>query len=272
MSLSAALRLAEAIADHFAAGSASPLRLSGAIDQTPKSTTFRVLAGASIAYGLTDGGYNAHQISLTQLGRRIVKPLADGDDAVAKREALLKPKVIKAFLTSYSGNSLPKDSIAMNVLEDLGVPKGKTAAVLKLIIDGASALGLLSERKGKLFVDLEGVAVVPPTEDNDAANDDGDSVNDRNENGYQGHARQPPPSLPLRATAPKDNPAFMKRVFITHGKNKAFLDPIKDVLNFGEMVAVVSVERESVSKPVPDKVWMTCVAVAPPSSTLRTRR
>ncbi|MBK8303597.1 MAG: nucleotide-binding protein [Chloracidobacterium sp.] len=45
-----------------------------------------------------------------------------------------------------------------------------------------------------------------------------------------------------------------RRVFITHGKDKAFIDPIKKLLAFGEMIPIVSVERESVSKPVPEKV------------------
>ena len=45
-----------------------------------------------------------------------------------------------------------------------------------------------------------------------------------------------------------------RRVFVTHGKNKGFVDPIKKLLSFGELEAIVSVERQSVSQPVPDKV------------------
>lgn len=45
-----------------------------------------------------------------------------------------------------------------------------------------------------------------------------------------------------------------RRVFITHGKNQAFIEPIKKLLGFGQMEPVVSVEKQSVSKPVPDKV------------------
>lgn len=46
----------------------------------------------------------------------------------------------------------------------------------------------------------------------------------------------------------------LKRVFITHGKNRDFIEPIKKLLKFGELEAVVSVEKTSVSVPVPDKV------------------
>jgi predicted nucleotide-binding protein len=45
-----------------------------------------------------------------------------------------------------------------------------------------------------------------------------------------------------------------RRIFITHGKNKAFLEPIRKLLGLIEMIPVVSAERQSVAKPVPDKV------------------
>lgn len=45
-----------------------------------------------------------------------------------------------------------------------------------------------------------------------------------------------------------------RKVFITHGKSRELVDPIKRLLEFGELIPVVSVERQSVSKPVPEKV------------------
>jgi len=48
--------------------------------------------------------------------------------------------------------------------------------------------------------------------------------------------------------------ARSKRVYITHGKNKRFVEPIKKLLKFGELESIVSVEKQSVSEPVPDKV------------------
>jgi predicted nucleotide-binding protein len=45
-----------------------------------------------------------------------------------------------------------------------------------------------------------------------------------------------------------------RRVFITHGKNRELVDPIKKLLEFGELEPVVSVERSSVSKAVPERV------------------
>ena len=53
---------------------------------------------------------------------------------------------------------------------------------------------------------------------------------------------------------PTQNDAKLRRVFITHGKNTAFIEPIKELLGFGELIPVVSIQKESVAQPVPDKV------------------
>jgi predicted nucleotide-binding protein len=45
-----------------------------------------------------------------------------------------------------------------------------------------------------------------------------------------------------------------KRVFITHGKNKELIEPIKKLLSLAELEAVVSVQTQTVSLPVPSKV------------------
>ena len=214
---------------------------------SPTSGPFRTLCGASIAYGLTEGGCNAEQIALSPLGRRIVKPLEEGDDVLAKREATLKPRVVGEFINKYSGSPLPRNDIALNVLQDMGVPRDKVKSVYALIVDSAQSVGLLREIKGKQYVDLTGVPQEP-----------GNSSSDKDEIG-PGDADSPkadeprPPQKPVATVVPTTL-QLSRRVFITHGKDKSFLDPIKKLLGFGEMTPVISVERQSVSKPVPDKV------------------
>jgi predicted nucleotide-binding protein len=41
---------------------------------------------------------------------------------------------------------------------------------------------------------------------------------------------------------------------VTHGKNRTFIEPVKKLLSFGELEPVVSVERPSVSQPLPEKI------------------
>jgi predicted nucleotide-binding protein len=48
--------------------------------------------------------------------------------------------------------------------------------------------------------------------------------------------------------------AANNRVFITHGTNKEIVGQLKELLTFGSFQPIVSVEQETVSKPVPDKV------------------
>lgn len=250
-SLEQALRVCRALAEHHDGEPVSPLQLAQDLNMSPGSGPFRMLCGASIAYGLTSGGYNAEEIVLHDLGKRIVQPMELGDDFAAMREALMRPRVIREFLDKYNGKQLPPEDISSNVLASLGVPRGKCADVGELIVDGARKLGYVRDIKGKLYVDL---GAKPPAKsesslDNQTTEDPDDDLNCGlgDENGCKTSTTLELPRLTTDAE-------LTRRVFITHGKNKAFLDPIKKLLGFGEMIPVVSVERQSVSKPVPDKV------------------
>lgn len=244
-SLSEALRLAGVLFDNFGKSPAAPLRVAGAMNVAPGGTYFRMLSGASIAYGLTAGGYNADTISLQPLAIRIFKPLKEGDDLLAKREAFLKPKIIGEFLRKYDGSPLPIADIGKNVIEDLGVPHDRGKAVFEIVVDGAKELGLLQEIKGKLYVDLSGTS---PAAKNDTPKGD---AHDTPQDTFPIETPETPLSaIPTTAATRVDN----RRVFITHGKNRGFVDPIKKLLQFGELEAVVSVEKQSVSQPVPEKV------------------
>jgi predicted nucleotide-binding protein len=243
-SLEKAIRVPSSIADNYGYKPTVPLQVASALEIQPSSSGFRMLTGAAIAYGLTTGGYNADTISISPLGMRIVRPTAEGDDLAAKREAFLRPRVIREFLKRYDGASLPKDSIGENVLMDLGVPQERKAEVLKLIIEGAEAVGFLAEIKGRKYVDLSGTKTSNTTE-----GDSSEAVdNDAEEQSIASTAS---------ATAVASQPVGegrARRVFVTHGKNKALIEPVKKLLAFGELEAVVSVQTQTVSQPVPSKV------------------
>lgn len=248
--LEQALRVAQAIADNYASKPAKPLEVAAAMDMSPSSGPFRTLAGASIAYGLTEGGYNASEISLTALGRRITSPLVENDDLAAKREALLKPKVVGDFLRKYADSPLPPSNIAQNVLGSMGVPQDRTSDVFNLIIEGAQNLGLLQEIKGKKYVNLDRGRV--PSDTIEAGQSTEGDVDE-----FQSPARSDDFADEVQASqagTPTDSDGTIKKVFITHGKNQKFVDPIRKLLSFGELEAVVSVEKQSVSQPVPEKV------------------
>ena len=250
-SLEQALRIPRAIHENYAGKPTTPLRVASAMNVQPSSGPFRQLCGSAIAYGLTEGGYNAPEIKLTQLGKRITRPTIEGDELVAKREALRQPRVINEFLSRYDGSPIPKDSIAQNVLNDMGVPDDRTSDVLALINESAEALGLITEIKGKRYVDLVGVEASdaqpePGQEGRSSKREPEDDKQVVTKERFESQVQSPD----LRAIESQKE----RRVFITHGKNKQFVDPIRKLLSFGEMEAVVSVEKQSVSQPVSDKV------------------
>ena len=154
-SLKQALRVIRAINDNYGKDPTKPLRVAQAMGVQPGSGPFRMLCGTSIAYGLTEGGYNADLITITPLGRRIVSPTEEGSDLIAKREAILKPRVLKEFFSKYNNEKLPTENIACNVLEEMGVPKDRTKKVLELIMENAEFVGFLKDINGKKYIDLD---------------------------------------------------------------------------------------------------------------------
>ncbi|HXM82057.1 MAG TPA: TIR domain-containing protein [Burkholderiales bacterium] len=245
-SLDEALRVPKAIHDNYGGHAAKPFDVAAAMELKPGSSHFKMLTGAAIAYGLTDGGYNANEIGLTQLSKQIFRPLEEGADIAAKRAALLKPKVIGDFLKKYNGSPFPKDSIGQNVLIEMGVPAERVKSVLQLLVDSAKGLGFLRDIKGTTYVNLSPPDGFTPIETIEKPVEDGEPEQiDKPE--------KPSTSISRPANIGQDL-TKQKRVFITHGKNQSFIEPIRKLLKFGELEAVVAVERQSVSKPVSDKV------------------
>jgi hypothetical protein len=155
-SLDEALRIPQALFDHYAGKAAAPLYVAKALNVDPKGSQLKVLSGAAIAFGLIEGGAQATSISVTELARRILRPKAENIDVTARREAVLGPRVFGDFLRNYDGHPFPRHDIALNVLEDLGVPRDKAAEVLERIEASAKSVGFLEEIKGKAYVSLNG--------------------------------------------------------------------------------------------------------------------
>lgn len=244
--LDQAIRVPQALADHYAKQPARPLDVAAALEMSPTSGPFRELCGAAIGYGLTDGGPNAASIGLTELGRRLVAPLEEGDDALARREAVLVPVVERKFLKKYDGSPLPGKGIAYNVLETMDVPEDAVERVFGLIVDNAQSVGLLKTIKDKTYVDLgqlpehrSAAAHQTPTGVGGELDDEYDDDDDTDSG---------PPAI----TPPSGMPS--RRVFVSHGRNKRVVEQLKELLTFGDFEPIVSVDRESVSKPVPQKV------------------
>src|SRR5262249_38163580 len=230
-----------------------------AIGISPTSSGWRDLAGSSIAYGLTDGGVNANAIKLTPLGRKLVAPEAEGEDLAARREAIMNPRISKEFFDRYRRAKFPNDTIGMNVLKSLGMPPDRALSALEIIKENGRYAGIIRDTPTGLFVNLDSPGVPAPTatpalpENVDEENASVDDVSLHYSASTTG-----PSSTKITTVASPVTTAFdpkTKRVFISHGKQKAIVVQIKELLAFGSFDPIVSVERESTAIPVPEKVF-----------------
>ena len=253
-SLDEALRVVEAIFDQYGGNSVTPLQLAKALQLDPQGSQLKVLTGAAIAYGLIDGGAQATTISATELSQNILRPKKENADIEAKREAILKPRIFGEFLQQYDNHPFPRNDIAINVLEEMGVPRTKAEEVLTRIDESARSVGFIEEIKDKKYVTLQRSST--PNIGTDL-NNNTDQKDEEVTPPLQERKKVQPPAHQSKSsefrTAIADDQR-RKRVFISHGKSREIIDPIKRLLEYGELEVIVSVNKSSVSKPVPEKV------------------
>ncbi len=252
------LRIPQAIKDNFAGQATPPLLLAEACKISPTSSNWRRYTGAAVAYGLISGGYNSKSIALTDLGERIVSPIIEGDNLLALKEAIMKPALFSKIYNTYNGNKLPKTDIACNILFKEGIPKEKQESTWQIIKDNAAEAGILRVISGNEYIHLEtnSCQTKLPNSDINVSNisdvyaDENTSLPDEV---MERMCITPP------AEEPKAAPATEKRkpnIFISHGKNNTIIvGQLKELLVYGQMEPVVSVERETTAIPVPDKVF-----------------
>ena len=247
VSLEQALRVATVIADQYGKASTRPFDVATALEMSPTSGNFRYLCGASIGYGITDGGPNAPLISLTELGRRIVAPLVDGDDLAAKRQAVLTPTVIRRFLERYDGSPLPAEKIAHNVLESLEVPTDRVKAVYDLVVQNAKSVGYLKQIKDKTYVDLGGQAPAPQA----AGPSDPDELKTESEPeaAWDGQLDRD-----LEIEPPARERDVSNAIFLGHGSNRAPLEQLIKILNEYGIPHKEAIAEPNAGRPIPTKV------------------
>ena len=235
VSIEKALKLPQALVEQCGSQPTPPIDLAATLGVKPSSSGWRDLTGAAIGYGLTEGGYNAPTIALTELGRRAVSPMEEAEDINALREACLRPTVIRGFLEKYDGNKFPREDIARNVLMgEFDVPKPRADAALAMIVRCAETIGAFRSISGDRYLSLQSItAPTHTTTVETAASTD-----------------QPPSSLDQ---APLDK--TVHRIFIGHSKGTKVLEQVKQLLELADLACEVALEQETAAIPVPDKVF-----------------
>jgi hypothetical protein len=186
-----------------------------------------------LKYGLTLGTEKAENISLTELGRMIVKPRDPSEKAKGLIDATLKPELFRRIYERYKNGKLPQEKFFRNVLDvDFEVAPENTDEVVRIVTENGVFSGIVRDVSGSPYVLIEqvtseqvGIPEVP-------------------ESGGEATPEVVPPTPSTKEV----------RVFISHGKNKRTLDQVKTMLEFGKYEYEVAVETETTAIPVPQKV------------------
>ena len=120
--------------------------LAGALGTTPKSSAFTMRLNASAAYGLTEGGYNDPDISLTELGEAVVESSGDTEHGGAVAAAAMNPDTFARFYELFEGRRLPQSHYLHNILErELGIRSDLADECLGILRDNGEFAGLIAE-------------------------------------------------------------------------------------------------------------------------------
>lgn len=238
VTLKEALSLAEALRDNFAAKSATPLDLAKSLNRSPSSSDWRYLTGASTAYGLTTGAYNAAEVILTEMGRKIVMPTEEGEDKKLLIKSALNPQLLKQFYERYDRNKFPRDDIAKNVIVSMGVPQYRADEALKIIKANGLFIGIIVDIGGNNYIQLSR-SIAPK-----------DEPGQEFASGVEESANETAGAT----THEKTDVQEQHNIFISHSENSKILDQIKTLLELGGFKPTVAEEQETTAIPVPQKI------------------
>lgn len=115
--LEQALRVPRALRDHNGGNPWATDQVAEAIGVGPRSGNFYYLTAASRDYGLTTGTRETAEISLTDLGRRVVSPQTPTDESEGLLAAFLNVGAFRAVLDHFGGSNLPERRFLQNTLE-----------------------------------------------------------------------------------------------------------------------------------------------------------
>jgi hypothetical protein len=253
-SLEHSLRVATALENANGGQPLPPLETATALGVSPGSSDFRVILSSSFKYGLTAGTYKSDRITLDTLGREIVEPKTPEERQRALTAAALHPSTFSAIYGYYKGKKLPEDSFLQNAItREFNVPREHSKSCAEIFTSNMDLVGLIRVTKSGRWLSTEAVGSERArSEDEDRGQGTDDGV--ASTGPQRDTDERPLGETEISTQRYQRSDSASRRVFITHGKNQTLVEPIKKLLGFGELVPVVSVERHSVSKPVPEKV------------------
>ncbi|MEM9495105.1 MAG: TIR domain-containing protein [Pseudomonadota bacterium] len=245
--LEKALVIIQAIVDQGAGTQMDRLLVAAAVGRTPSSSEFKRLLSSSRQYGLTTGTEKADYISPTELGLRITKPLDETETKGGLVDACVTPDLFNRVCQKFNRNKLPEQKFFQNTLEkSFGVDPSLAEEVAAIIKENAKYCGILQKISGADYIRIEDPQ---PAHNEGQTNQQEDSLPSET---IEDDATDSDTQTARTTLTPSS--AENSRVFITHGKNKEILEQIKEVVELGGFEPIISVRKETMAKPIPDKV------------------
>jgi len=121
------------------------LTLFEELGRSAESGPSRQLVTNSGRYGLTEGGYQAEWLTLTELGQVATSPDVSDRERLRARFALAIERIapFKAMYDAFSGKKLPSQSVMRDFLRDDGHPDQEIQECIDTFIVNAKFIGLL---------------------------------------------------------------------------------------------------------------------------------
>jgi hypothetical protein len=194
-------------------------------------------------------------MKLAPLGKQLVAPEAEGEDLAARREAIMKPRLLNEFFAKYRRAKLPNDVIAGNVLKAMGLPPDRTDAALEIVKENGRYAGIIREMPTGPFINLDSPGVPAPTATPEFPEQSTLEMEPASQVTESMAAANTTSAVALNQPSTASLTAKANRLFITHGKQRGIVVQMKELLTFGSFEPVVSVEREATAIPLPEKVF-----------------
>jgi Predicted nucleotide-binding protein containing TIR-like domain len=260
--LSESVKVARAIQDEASGMSVSRLTLAQLLNSTPTSRVFRELVASSRFYGLTNGGINAEEFSLTELGERATG--ADEDEQVAAlKAAVMNVPPFALFFASMKGKKMPSAGPFQEFLvREAAVPTDRAEEAAAHIAADAEAAGLVRKVGNGIWVDLDGVPA-PAAQGEDEGDGEPEHAGDdvaSQDDGVTGDeveqdvaAGRGGPDQPIGRSG-RETSSEPRKVFIAHGKNRTPLEQLKKALDQFKVKYAVAVDEANRGRPISKKV------------------
>jgi predicted nucleotide-binding protein len=228
-----------------------PIDTAMAMGLSPGSFLFRNLLSASIKYGLSKGTEKATVVEMLVGGESVTAPKTPVEKSQALTAAALKPTTFRRIFDYYKGKKFPESEFFANtVVRQFGVPKEHAEICEQVFRANMKFVGLLKETSGGLWLGAEATGAKPEQLVTGAEN----SVPEDVVVELEPATDEPVSGQDEELGSSTAHLAANDRVFITHGKNTKIVEQVKQLLVFGKFEPIVSLEKHTISKPVPDKV------------------